>query len=451
MMSKKILMLTSTWDSDYSRAIIAGILERIGDDDVILHIFNDYDGLTEPEYFQKGREIYSLPDLRHYDGLIVALSTVESVKYVSNITARFHEQNKPIVSIDTQAEGAIFCGLDNYRSMYQIVEHMITIHDCRTINYLGGPVDNSESKERYRAFRDCLEAHGIKVQPKRVLHKRFWKKDGNEAYREWKELGVNMADCVICANDYMALGYVEEASKDGITVPDYIKVTGFDNIEEAHRYSPSITSVNRNRKLLGYEAMDALMEALAGNSEYDTRFVEGFVNYNESCGCDLSRDIRADYNDVIRTTKRDLDNSLRHGYIRQWLTKSNSMDELGSTLSRTKEFFKICDLAVCVNSSFPEDDPEKERIGYDDKMVLYTDEEKAEIDRNEQLYPLKWIEEHKVFLFSSLRNSRQTYGYMVMPYESDFFTRNKHMILTESMSLAVENINYKTIKKNKTI
>ena len=37
-MTKQILMLTSTWDSDYSRDVISGILDRIGNDDIELHI-----------------------------------------------------------------------------------------------------------------------------------------------------------------------------------------------------------------------------------------------------------------------------------------------------------------------------------------------------------------------------------------------------------------------------
>ncbi|MBQ6575234.1 MAG: hypothetical protein IJL90_03920, partial [Lachnospiraceae bacterium] len=186
-------MLTSTWDSDYSKAIVAGIIDRIGDDDIKLHIFNAYDDM-EYEFYRKAREIYSLSDPSNFDGLLLALPTVAAVDYISSITERFHEYNKPIVGIDTHAENAIFCGLDNYRSMYQLVDHMITIHDCRNLNYLGGPEDHKENMERFSAFCDCLKDHGLRIQNKRVLHKRYRRNNGIDAYNEWKELGVNMAD-----------------------------------------------------------------------------------------------------------------------------------------------------------------------------------------------------------------------------------------------------------------
>lgn len=437
-MTRRVLMLTSTWDSDYSKAIVAGIIERIGGDDIKLHILNAYDD-AEYEFYRKGREIYSLPDPERYDGLIVALSTVEAVNYVKGITERFHAKQKPIVGVDTHAENAIFCGLDNYRSMYQLVEHMVTIHDCRTLNYLGGPEDHEENMERFRAFSDCLGSHGIKVQKKRVLHKKFRRANGNDAYNEWKELGVNMADAIICANDYMAIGYVEEAAKDGITIPDYMKVTGFDNLPEAQRFSPSITSINRNWKSLGYESMDALIEAMDGNTEFDTRFVEGSIAYNESCGCNLMRDIGSDYNELIRNGKTDSEIGRRQGYARQILFGSRNMEEFMLAVEKCKELLGIEDVAVCLNRSFFDSDPDTESTGYDEKMILFNREDRLEIDRKELLYPTEW-NSNKTFLFASLRSASRTFGYTVMPYEDDFFTRLRHRTFVESLSLALTNI-----------
>ncbi len=439
-MTKRILVLTSTWDGDYNKAIIAGILDRIGDEDIELHIFNSYDTAMEADYFRKGREIYQLPTPDCYDGMIIALSTLESIKYVNDLNARFHSHDKPVVSIDTKAENTIFCGLDNYRSMYQIVDHMVTIHDCRTFNYLGGPEDNDEAADRYRAFCDCLEAHGIRVEKKRVLHRKFWKSDGREAYREWKERGVGMADAVICANDFMALGYVEAATADGISIPDYVKVTGFDNIDEAQRFFPSITSVNRNRKALGYESMDALLEAIDGNTEYDTRFVEGFINYNESCGCDLTRDLRIDYNNIIDRTKKELETGLRHSYSRQILFKCRSMDDYKDALGRCNELLELGDMAVCLNRFFFEGKPDTEHDGFDDEMYMFFEGEKKLIRRSEQLFPDSWNKKNGVYIFASLRNSIQTFGYVVMPYRSDFFERLKHRTFIESLALSLHNI-----------
>ncbi len=446
-MSKRFAVLTSTWGSEYTKHIISGIMERVGDDDIELHIFNAYDSGKETDYFSKGREIYALPDPECYDGMIVSLSTVGSAKYAGDITAKFHDRGKPVIGLDTHIENALFCGLDNYSSMYKLVDHMITIHDCRTLNYLGGPEDNPENMERYRAFCDCLASHGINVQKRRVLHKRYWKADGSIAYNEWKETGVDMTDAVICANDYMALGYVQEAIKDGISVPDYLKVTGFDNIDEAQTYSPSITSVNRNWKQLGFDSMDMLLEAVNGNMEFDTRFVQGYISYNESCGCDLTREIREDYNEVVKDTRKVLGVDLKHSYARQELFKCHSADEYVNTLVSCRELLEFEDAAVCINGSFFEGKPDMHRTGYDDKMIMYSEDGREEICPKKTGFPEKWREKERVFIFSSLRNSYQTYGYLVMPYRSDLFARFKHRKFIESLSLSLENLNLRIALK----
>ncbi|MBO4890845.1 MAG: LacI family DNA-binding transcriptional regulator, partial [Lachnospiraceae bacterium] len=251
------------------------------------------------------------------------------------------------------------------------------------LNYLGGPEDNEEDRERYRAFCDCLSAHGIRVEKKRVLHKNFLKAQGREAYSDWKKWGVNMADAVICANDYMALGYVEEAEKDGIQIPDYMKVTGFDDIEDAGKSSPSITTVNRNWKQLGYESLDALIEALNGNTEFDTRFIEGYVCFNESCGCDLTRDIRADYIKMLRKSKKDMANMTIHTNLRQILLSSKSIEEFREAMARCNAKLDIEDVAVCLSESFFEGDVDREKTGYDENITILSAGGRYETKRSE--------------------------------------------------------------------
>ncbi|MBR2530509.1 MAG: hypothetical protein IKE35_05730, partial [Lachnospiraceae bacterium] len=47
----------------------------------------------------------------------------------------------------------------------------------------------------------------------------------------------------------------------------------------------------------------------------------------------------------------------------------------------------------------------------------------------------------KIFLFASLRSGARTFGYTVMPYDEEFFSRHRHRTFVESMSLALTNIN----------
>lgn len=57
-----------------------------------------------------------------------------------------------------------FSGIDNYYVMEQIVEHMITEHGAKTLNFVGGDISNQENHLRLLAYKDILEKYGIPVE-----------------------------------------------------------------------------------------------------------------------------------------------------------------------------------------------------------------------------------------------------------------------------------------------
>lgn len=148
------------------------------------------------------------------------------------------QHNRKILSIDQQFMEQPSIGIDNYHMFYQIVEHMITVHGCRTLNYLGGPSLNEENQKRFAAFCDCLNQYQLPLDPRRILHMSFLNSDGEQAYQHWKQSGLHLPDAILCANDNMALGYCVAAQRDGYYAPQDFRVSGFDNSEESQIYSP---------------------------------------------------------------------------------------------------------------------------------------------------------------------------------------------------------------------
>ena len=440
---KKILMLSSSWGSEYTKTIIDGIREQLAADceDFELHICNSYDDWDDCAYFAKDQEIFTLPDPDDYDGLILCFNSVKKLKRIDEVAAIFTEKGKPIVSIDKQFEGATFCGLDNYRSMYSIVEHMVTIHDCRTLNYVGGPIDHEEDIERFRAYSDCLKAHGITIDPKRILHKGFMREDGEKAYNEFKAYDYHMPDVVICANDMMAVGYTDAAVRDGILVPDYLKVTGFDDSFAAIGHSPSITSVNRNWKQLGKDAVIALFAELNGQKYHLSRYTEGYTSFHESCGCEETRDILAYYNQLVTANTQHQTNGANQMHVRQLLISSRSYKDFQKGLKTGREDLGYADIAVFSSSVFRDSGLIDDYEGYSDEFDMFTENEFKQVRRNEFLYPAEWkAQGENTFLFSSLHYCNCTIGYSVMPYRSNFLSRIKLRTLNEGLSLSLGNI-----------
>ena len=439
-MHKKILMLVSTWDNEYSKAIIAGIAERMADEDISLEIFNAYDDVEEIYFDKKDREIYTLPQIEQYDGLVLTFNSVVSTQFTDIIADVFADLGKPVVSVDHHTNNAVFCGLNNYDSAYEIVNHMIEVHGCRTLNYLGGPVDHEENSERFRAYCDCLSAHGIEVEDQRILQKQFLRSDGTAAYSEFKAIGLHTPDAVICANDYMALGYADAAIADGLKVPEDVKITGFDNVVMAGQYIPSITTMDRDLKKLGFNALDTLLAKMEGREERKTILTKGRLCFNESCGCKTSRDLRDEYANLISKTNRTGNIFIKQGFCRNILCSSLNIPELQKNLTRTRELGGVDRIAICLNKSFFDSEYELDRTGYEDEMNMYTPDSCDTIKISERLYPEEWNKDERIFLFTSLHFGNQTFGYSVIPYRADFFSRSQHRTYMESLSLTLENI-----------
>ena len=82
---------------------------------------------------------------------------------------------------------------------------------------------------------------------------------GRAAARSLTESGPGVT-AVACANDLLALGVLQELTRQGVRVPEDIAVVGYDDIEAAAAAVVPLTSVRRPREQLGRTAAQLLLE-----------------------------------------------------------------------------------------------------------------------------------------------------------------------------------------------
>ena len=63
---------------------------------------------------------------------------------------------------------------------------------------------------------------------------------------------------VICSNDLMAIGVMQEAAAQGLSVPGDLSVVGFDGIDAAAWTSPPLTTVEQPIEEIAETAVNAL-------------------------------------------------------------------------------------------------------------------------------------------------------------------------------------------------
>ena len=150
--------------------------------------------------------------------------------------------------------------IDNYGGGRQATSHLVAL-GRRRIAHLGGPLDWQEARDRQQGWRDTLRDAGLEP--------------GRLAVGNWSAASgaVEMArvldeepelDAVFAANDQMALGAMSVLRSRGRTIPEQVAVVGFDGMEEAAYFRPSLTTVRQPLRELGQLAVRELLATVSG-------------------------------------------------------------------------------------------------------------------------------------------------------------------------------------------
>jgi len=83
-----------------------------------------------------------------------------------------------------------------------------------------------------------------------------------------------MPDAIVCASDVVALGVIGQLRAEGLSVPDDVMVTGFDDIVFAELCDPPLTTVHQPRRRLADATVSALVARINGEHQGEPTRVE---------------------------------------------------------------------------------------------------------------------------------------------------------------------------------
>ncbi|MHC2105349.1 LacI family DNA-binding transcriptional regulator [Methylobacterium sp. CM6246] len=166
----------------------------------------------------------------------------------------------PVVSFNTPvtAERIGSVGSDNALGGRQAAA---LLHDrgVRHPAFLAGPADSPASAERLAGFRDGLRAAGL-PEP-HVAGSAYTYEGGAEAAMRIRADAP--FDGVFCANDLCALGAIDALRRAGRSVPDEVRVIGYDDIPAAGWSGYDLTSFDQDVPAL-VEAALAMIARMSG-------------------------------------------------------------------------------------------------------------------------------------------------------------------------------------------
>ena len=283
-MGRQIAVLMSAINVGNQRKMLEGMIDAARETDSNLFVFTCHLRYDEKEENQQGAyRIMKLPDFRCFDGVIIARNTIQHKKTAEEVVAAVLESGIPAVSIDAEISGIDYIGITDYDAQYQMIEHLITQHDCRDICYVSGPVGNVAAEARLRAYVDALKKHGIAWREENLYRGHWDALSGGDAVRQFIEQR-GCPEAVVCGNDQMASGALEAIKELGYRVPENVRVAGFDDEELSTYLDPPLASVDKNQFGEGREAVLSLVNSERGREPRRT-ILPSYPVFRESCGC----------------------------------------------------------------------------------------------------------------------------------------------------------------------
>jgi DNA-binding LacI/PurR family transcriptional regulator len=142
----------------------------------------------------------------------------------------------------------------------------------RRIAYIEVP-GTHPSHRRLRGFKCAMREAGLHVPPEYVRPGDFSVEAGARAMRELMKLSAPPTAVVAC-NDLMAIGAITAAHELGLKVPADVAVMGFDNVPEATRIRPALTTLAQYPSEMGVKLAELLFERIEGCYDGPARAIE---------------------------------------------------------------------------------------------------------------------------------------------------------------------------------
>ncbi|PVE22279.1 hypothetical protein DC522_22080 [Microvirga sp. KLBC 81] len=210
---------------------------------------------------------------RHVDGLILVSQSLET-QAIRDLL----EGGPPCVFVNRRPyEAADYVGPDNIQAINLLVDHLVGLGH-KKVGYIAGPESSSTSRERLLQFSVALERYGLSSKPEWIFPGNYTIECGREAVRRMMTLS-DRPTAIMAANDISALGIIDEAQNRGLSVPEDLSVTGFDDVLGFSDLLPhslsmrGLTTICQPKWEIGVAAAEMLLRRLAEGREANLQSV----------------------------------------------------------------------------------------------------------------------------------------------------------------------------------
>ena len=173
----------------------------------------------------------------------------------------------PSVSNDMLVPGLHTVISDNDMGIKLMIEYIKDELKLQRISFISGPKSSKAFNERIEAFHHYMNAYGLEEVGEITYSESFGFTSGYNAVKHLMAHVSKRPELIIVASDDLALGVMKGLKDLGLNIPSDIQIMGYDDIAYAKHFSPPITTIRQDRKLLGVTAAKRLLELIENPDE----------------------------------------------------------------------------------------------------------------------------------------------------------------------------------------
>ncbi|MCD4550316.1 MULTISPECIES: LacI family DNA-binding transcriptional regulator [unclassified Schaalia] len=152
--------------------------------------------------------------------------------------------------------------VDNVKGSYLATKHLLHQGE-RDILYLEGPRSWSDALKRRQGFDEACQEWGIEG---RIVSSDSW--NAREGYDAMLSV-LDLPSALACSNDQLAMGAMCALQERGVSIPNDIRVVGFDDMDGSECFFPPLTTIRQPFDRVGGSAVRQIRQMLDGSPPQD--------------------------------------------------------------------------------------------------------------------------------------------------------------------------------------
>lgn len=246
----------NSWLNSVSGEIIQGV-EKIAHD-------KGYDLIACSVYGGTESTAHKYLKDKVVDGAIILNSSFDDEFLISTAN-----KNQPLVVLDREIKAPNIYNIliDNFGGSFAATKALVD-SGCKNIFYFGGPDDSYNNQKRLEGYIAALGFLNIKFSPDFIIHSDFTEVGAYDQMMSLLKQGIK-PKAIFSGNDDMAIGIMKAAKMNNLSIPEDLKLIGFDNSRESEVTTPTLSTVTHNKFEMGVKAASVLFDALDCENEVE--------------------------------------------------------------------------------------------------------------------------------------------------------------------------------------